>query len=89
MEAGIDDEFYKDEVRYIFNLAKNPANKVAGIIASCRPESNEDFEGWLDECTELNVVGYRRILHVMPDELSTTSVFRQNVQKIGDRGSCF
>ena len=89
MEAGVDDEFYKDEVRYVFNLAKNPSNRIVGIIASCRPESDEGFEGWLDECNELNVVGYRRILHVMPDELSTTSVFRRNVQKIGNRGLVF
>jgi predicted TIM-barrel fold metal-dependent hydrolase len=43
----------------------------------------------LDECDDLGVIGFRRILHVMPDELSTTATFRKNVRALGDRGKPF
>jgi predicted TIM-barrel fold metal-dependent hydrolase len=35
------------------------------------------------------VVGYRRILHVVPDEMSQTEVFRANIRRIGAQGRVF
>lgn len=89
METGVDDADYKSETRFVANLASKPENGIVGIIASCRPEDDDGFSEWLDECDELGVVGYRRILHVMPDELSTTEAFRKNVRAIGARGKTF
>ena len=37
----------------------------------------------------MNVSGYRRILHVMPDDTSQTETFRNNVKKIGKTGKPF
>ena len=37
----------------------------------------------------MNVVGYRRIFHVMPDEFSENTVLRNNVKKIGSAGKPF
>ena len=37
----------------------------------------------------MNVVGYRRIFHVMPDEFSQNTVLRINVKKIGSAGKLF
>jgi predicted TIM-barrel fold metal-dependent hydrolase len=37
----------------------------------------------------MGVVGYRRILHVMPDELSQSDTFRRNVGKIGAADKVF
>ena len=89
METGVDDADYKSETRFVANLASKPENGIVGIIASARPEEDDGFTKWLDECDELGVVGYRRILHVMPDELSTTETFRKNVRAIGARGKTF
>jgi predicted TIM-barrel fold metal-dependent hydrolase len=89
METGVDDADYKSETRFVSNLASKPENGIVGIIASCRPEDDDGFSEWLDECDELGVVGYRRILHTMPDELSTTPTFRKNVRAIGARGKTF
>ena len=84
MEAGADDATYRDEARYIAGLVRD--GRLLGQIASCRPETDDGFDAWLDECEGLGVVGFRRILHVVPDELSQTDTFRRNLRKIGARG---
>ncbi len=89
MEAGVDDADYQKEARFVASLAADPANKIVGMIASCRPENDEGFDDWLAECTELPVVGFRRILHEIDDDLSKSEAFRANVRKIGRRGLTF
>lgn len=89
MEAAVDDSDYRSEARFVAKLAENPANRIVGIIASCRPESDEGFDAWLEECAGLPVVGYRRVLHVVDDDMSQSSVFRANVRKIGARDMSF
>ncbi len=89
METGVDDADYKAESRFVAELAKKPQSGILGIIASCRPEDDAGFTEWLDECEDLGVVGYRRVLHVMPDELSTTDIFRKNLRMLGNRGKPF
>ncbi len=80
---------YRDETRFIAELAQDPTNRLLGIVSSCRPEEEAGFEAWLEECADLPVVGFRRILHEAPDALSQTTVFRRNLRKIGDRGLVF
>ncbi|MEM8748859.1 MAG: amidohydrolase [Pseudomonadota bacterium] len=87
MEAAVDDQYYQDEARFVAGLVGQ--NNLLGQIVSCRPEYDEGFERWLEECAQLNVVGLRRILHVMPDELSQTAPFRENLRKIGRAGLPF
>lgn len=89
MEAGVDDADYQTEARFVSKLCQNPQNRMVGMIASCRPESDDGFEAWLDECGSMNVAGFRRILHVMPDDLSKSETFRRNVRKIGQRDLVF
>jgi predicted TIM-barrel fold metal-dependent hydrolase len=87
MEAGVDDADYQTEARIVAGLVGQ--NGLLGQIASCRPETDAGFDDWLDECQGLKVHGFRRILHVMPDELSQTPTFRRNLAKIGARGWAF
>lgn len=87
MEAGVDDADYQAEARFVAGLVGE--NGLLGQIASCRPEEDAGFDDWLDECSGLHVHGFRRILHVMPDELSQTPTFRRNLAKIGARGLAF
>jgi len=89
METGIEDKEYQGEARFIAGLSKNPNSSILGIIASCRPETDKGFSDWLDECMRLNVVGFRRILHVVDDAMSTSETFRANVRAIGNRGKVF
>ncbi len=89
MEAGADDGDYKKETKFIKTLSNNPENNMMGLIASIRPEEEKDFDSWLNETLEMGVVGYRRVLHVMPNELSQSETFRSNIRKIGDAGKTF
>ena len=89
METGVDDSDYKKEIKFVKSLANNSDNNLIGLISSIRPETEEGFEEWLNATIEMGVVGYRRILHVMPDETSQNEIFRRNVRKIGDVGKTF
>lgn len=89
METAPDDEFYQAEARYALELAGRADTIVRAVIAGCRPETDAGFEAWLDETDSALVVGYRRPLHVVPDELSTTEQFRANVRRIGQRNKVF
>ena len=89
METGVDDADYKAEARHVAALAREEGSGILGLIASCRPEEDAGFSDWLDECEGLGVLGYRRILHVMPDGLSQGETFRRNVRAIGARGLPF
>ena len=89
METGVDDSSYKDEIRFINSLKDNSENNIIGIISTIRPETNKEFDAWLEETIEMGVVGYRRILHVMPDETSESKIFRDNINKIGNAGKPF
>tara|TARA_Y100000590_G_C15543904_1_gene948062 strand:+ start:85 stop:930 length:846 start_codon:yes stop_codon:yes gene_type:complete len=85
----VDADNFKDETNFINSIAKNSESGIKGLIVSIRPEKNEDFESWLNESIDLGVLGYRRILHVMPDEMSQNQIFRSNLKKIGDAGKTF
>tara|TARA_B100001079_G_scaffold85411_1_gene73497 strand:+ start:610 stop:1467 length:858 start_codon:yes stop_codon:yes gene_type:complete len=89
METGVDDPDYQQETRFVKSLAENADNGMIGLISSIRPESDEGFETWLEETIAMGVVGYRRILHVMPDDTSQSDIFRNNVRKIGVSGKTF
>lgn len=80
---------FRSESRMIARLAGAAGSGILGQIASCRPETDEGFEAWLDEGTSLGVVGYRRILHETTDDVSRSETFRANVRRIGARGLPF
>ena len=87
METGVDDADYQTEARVVAGLVG--AQGILGQIASCRPEDDAGFDAWLEECNSLHVVGYRRILHEISDDVSQTATFRRNLRKIGARGLPF
>ena len=83
METGVDDPDYKNEAAHVQKLSENSNSGIRGLIVSIRPEEDNEFNSWFEKTIEMNVAGYRRILHVMPDETSLTSTFINNVKKIG------
>ena len=87
METGVDDADHQAEARLVAGMVGQGG--LMGQIASCRPEDDDGFDVWLDECEGLHVHGFRRILHVMPDDLSQTPTFRRNLARIGARGWAF
>jgi predicted TIM-barrel fold metal-dependent hydrolase len=89
METGVDDPDYQSEAKYVKGLAEDPDNNIKGLIVSIRPENENEFNSWFEKTLEMNVSGYRRILHVMPDETSQGQTFINNVKKIGQAGKPF
>jgi predicted TIM-barrel fold metal-dependent hydrolase len=91
METGVDDADYQTEARMVAGMVGQSVGGVAmlGQIAGIRPEWDAGFDAWLEEAKGLKTVGFRRILHVVPDEVSLTETFRANLRKIGRAGYPF
>ncbi len=87
MECGVDEADYQAEARYV--ATRVGRDGILGQIASCRPETDAGFDAWLEDCGALQVKGFRRILHVVPDEMSQQEAFRANLRKIGRKGLPF
>jgi predicted TIM-barrel fold metal-dependent hydrolase len=87
METGVDDTDYQAEARLVAGMVGTGG--FLGQIASIRPEDDTGFDAWLEEARSLGTVGFRRILHVVPDDVSTTETFRRNLRKIGRAGLPF
>ncbi len=89
MEVDVAPERIEDETAYIEALAEKPGSLIAGAIASCRPEE-EGFAAYLERHQANPLVkGFRRVLHVMPDELSEHPLFRENIARIAGTGLTF
>ena len=62
---------------------------VDALVPSCRPES-PDFPAYLERAvTNPKVKGFRRVLHVVPDEVSRAPLFRENLRRLGERNLPF
>lgn len=88
MEVDVPWDQAASEAAFFCSLAEDPANRISGVIAACRPE-HADFPAQLEATAHPRLVGYRRVLHTQPDELSTTPLFRENVSRIGKSGLTF
>ena len=80
MESGADDPHWQEETRFVHTLAGTPGSLIAGIIANCRPEQERGFEAYVESVLSPKLVGFRRILHTEPDELSERTCFSSNVR---------
>jgi predicted TIM-barrel fold metal-dependent hydrolase len=87
METGVDDADYRAEARLVAGMVGTGG--MLGQIASIRPEHEDGFDAWLEEAAGLKTVGFRRILHVVPDDVSQSETFRRNLRKIGRAGFPF
>jgi predicted TIM-barrel fold metal-dependent hydrolase len=82
MESGADDPHWQEETRFVHLLAATPGSLIRGIIGSCRPEQGSGFEAYVESALSPQLVGFRRILHVEPDELSQRPAFAVNVRSL-------
>ena len=92
IQAGVfmevDCEESADEARYFCALAEQPGSFIQAVVAAARPES-PDFERSLEAIAHPRLTGIRRVLHTQPDELSQTSRFRENVNRLSGLGLTF
>lgn len=79
MEVDVAESDMENESIYIKELMDSADSQLVGAIAACRPES-DDFPAYLDrQKARPWIKGFRRVLHVVDDELSRTQRFRTNV----------
>jgi predicted TIM-barrel fold metal-dependent hydrolase len=88
MEVDVAETDIDAETAFIAELMARPDSLIRGAISSARPES-PDFGAWLEKVDRNIVKGVRRVLHVMPDALSQSATFRDNIRKLGDHGLPF
>lgn len=89
MEVDVAAEGIEKETLYVGALAKQAGSALLGAISSCRPE-NRDFPGFLErQRANPFVKGFRRVLHVVPDEVSESSTFRDNIRRLSGTGLTF
>jgi len=89
MEVDVAEDMIEAETEVMADLIAEPESLMRGVISSCRPES-DSFADFLERnAANPNVKGFRRVLHVVPDDVSTTTIFRDNVRRLGDTGLTF
>lgn len=89
MEVDVDPADMEAETARVEALSRQTGSMLAGAIASCRPEE-PDFPAYLDrQRANPFVKGFRRVLHVVPDDISEGALFRENIKRLADTGLVF
>lgn len=89
MEVDVDPSEIEAEIGYVQVLSKHSENLIAGAIAACRPEE-AGFAAHLErQQSNPFVKGFRRVLHVVPDDVSEGALFRENIKRLGGTGLSF
>lgn len=89
MEVDVAESDIEKETDNVAAIAARTGSLLVGAIAACRPE-NPDFAAYLERVRTKDLVkGFRRILHFMPDDLSTSPLFRENLKRLAGTGLTF
>ncbi|HEX4343792.1 MAG TPA: amidohydrolase [Verrucomicrobiae bacterium] len=88
MEVDVVEPQIKAETEFFLDLAKDPHTGIVGVLGNCRPE-HENFPAYLESVLHPKLKGLRRILHVVPDELSQTPLFAKNLSLLAKHNLTF
>jgi predicted TIM-barrel fold metal-dependent hydrolase len=92
LRAGITDVLHMEvdvaasdmaaEIEFVREQSQKPGSLIRGAISACRPE-DQDFPAMLERAlADPFVKGFRRVLHVVPDDISQGALFRDNVKRL-------
>ncbi|EPE95223.1 amidohydrolase family protein [Rhizobium grahamii] len=82
MEVDVAPARIDDETSYVRDVSRRPDSLVRGVIAACRPEE-DGFAAYLEQSlSDPFVKGFRRVLHVAPDDTAMRPLFRENVRRL-------
>lgn len=89
MEVDVDPADIQTETSHVKAQSLEQGSLLRGAIAACRPEE-AGFAAYLErQQADPFVKGFRRVLHVMPDELSESALFRDNIKRLAGTGLTF
>lgn len=89
MEVDVAEGDIARETAMVEGLAGEAGSLLVGAIAACRPES-PDFPTYLETVLANPFVrGFRRVLHVVPDDISEGTLFRENIGRLAGTGLSF
>lgn len=89
MEVDVAEPDIEAETRNVQDLVIEGAALIRGAISACRPE-NPDFPAFLERALGNPFLkGFRRVLHVVPDEMSERPLFRENLGRLSGAGRPF
>ena len=89
MEVDVAEADMEKETTLIESLIARDDTILCGAIAACRPE-HKDFDAYLErQSSRPAVKGFRRVLHVMPDEHSQQPVFRDGIKQLAQTSWVF
>lgn len=89
MEVDVAEEDIEQETDLVRDLAGVEKSLLVGAIAACRPEQ-AGFADYLERIRGKGIVrGFRRVLHVVPDDVSEGSLFRENIRRLAGTGLTF
>ncbi len=89
MEVDVAEDDIPRETEMVRALSGEAGSLLVGAIAACRPE-NPDFPAYLETVLANPFVrGFRRVLHVVPDDASEGALFRENIRRLAGTGLNF
>lgn len=89
MEVDIDPGQIREETAMVQEMMARPDSLMRGAISACRPEQ-DGFAALLEWARDVPAIkGFRRILHEVADDISTTQMFRDNVKRLSGTGLTF
>ncbi|MDL2399399.1 amidohydrolase family protein [Rhizobium mayense] len=89
MEVDVAEGDIERETDYVKELSRQPGGMIRGAIAACRPE-DAGFPAYLERVlADPFVKGFRRVLHVVPDDVSEGALFRENLKRLAGAGLTF
>ena len=84
MEVDVVENQIKEETKMIHNLIENNDTIIRGVISSCRPEKN-NFQDMIQYAEAQPLIkGFRRVLHVAPDNTARSDQFKKNIKLLSD-----
>ena len=91
MEVDVDEEDIETEIQIITQLCDSDSNRLTGIIASGRPESDLFADSVKKAKNQQWIKGFRRVLHTesTPPETCLSEQFQDSMRLLGSNGYPF
>lgn len=82
MEVDVAPGDISGEVEFVREQSRQPGSLIRGAISACRPE-DAAFPAAVERAlADPFVKGFRRVLHVVPDDVSRAALFRENIKRL-------